>query len=53
MYRVVLKVDGEEFAQSVRVEADPVVPNAVVEPQRFGDEDEELGKKKAGKIDDY
>jgi hypothetical protein len=32
MYRVVLTVDGEEFTQSVRVEADPLVPDAVVAP---------------------
>jgi photosystem II stability/assembly factor-like uncharacterized protein len=32
MYRVVLSVDGEEFSQSVRVDADPLVPDAVVAP---------------------
>src|SRR5207247_3853687 len=29
-YRVVLVVDGQEFAQSLRVEADPTVPNSDV-----------------------
>jgi hypothetical protein len=28
MYRVVLTVDGKEFSQSVRVEADPTGPTA-------------------------
>ncbi len=31
-YRVVLTVDGQELAQSVRVEADPTVPGAVITP---------------------
>jgi len=29
LYRVVLEVDGKEFSQSIRIEADPVVPNAI------------------------
>ena len=29
MYRVVLDVDGREFAQSIRIEADPVIPGAI------------------------
>jgi photosystem II stability/assembly factor-like uncharacterized protein len=32
MYRLVLTVDGEEFVQSIRVEADPAVPNFVLTP---------------------
>ena len=52
MYRVVLNVDGEEQTQSVRVEADPAVPNAVVGPQRVDPEGEELGMKKDGRVDD-
>lgn len=51
MYRVVLNVDGEEFAQSVRVEADPVVPNAVVEPQRIDPEEIERAGKRDGRDD--
>src|SRR6202011_4836797 len=31
-YRLVLSVDGEEFTQSLHVENDPAVPNAVVAP---------------------
>jgi photosystem II stability/assembly factor-like uncharacterized protein len=30
LYRVVLNVDGQEFSQNVRVEADPSVPNAIM-----------------------
>jgi S1-C subfamily serine protease/photosystem II stability/assembly factor-like uncharacterized protein len=29
MYRIVLDVDGREFAQSIRIEADPIVANAL------------------------
>jgi photosystem II stability/assembly factor-like uncharacterized protein len=46
MYRVVLTVDGEEFSQGVRVEADPAVPDAVVEPQKIPDPDEDRAEKK-------
>ena len=52
MYRVVLNVDGEEQTQSVRVEADPAVPNAVVGPQRVDPEGEGLSMKKDGRVDD-
>jgi photosystem II stability/assembly factor-like uncharacterized protein len=44
-YRVVLSVDGVDYAQTLRVEADPNVPTAVLTP-------EEPGEKKPGKIDD-
>jgi hypothetical protein len=44
-YRVVLSVDGVDHAQTLRVEADPNVPTAVLTP-------EEPGEKKPGKIDD-
>ena len=30
LYRVVLNVDGEELAQSVRVEADPTTPATLI-----------------------
>jgi hypothetical protein len=32
-YRVVLTVDGAEFAQSLRVEPDPVLPGAIASPE--------------------
>jgi photosystem II stability/assembly factor-like uncharacterized protein len=32
-YRVVLTVDGTEYAQSLRVEPDPVLPSAIVTPE--------------------
>src|SRR5262249_33832020 len=41
VYRVVLNVDGQEFSQTVRVEADPAVPTAVVGPEMPGEEDKE------------
>ena len=41
-YRVVLSVDGEEFAQNVRVEPDPIVSDALMTGEQPGlDEDEE------------
>ena len=43
-YRVVLNVDGKEFAQNLRVEADPVVTDAVAgidEPYADTQEEEE------------
>jgi len=53
MYRVVLNVDGEEFTQSVRVDNDPAVPNAVVTPPDAprklpGEKDEEHDKDDGG-----
>ena len=43
MYRVVLDVDGREYAQSIKIEADPVIPNAIAAeememPERLRDE---------------
>jgi photosystem II stability/assembly factor-like uncharacterized protein len=38
LYRVVLTVDGKEFSQPIRVEADPVVPEASVGGELDGDE---------------
>jgi hypothetical protein len=41
-YRVVLTVDGKEFAQNLRVEADPVVADAVAGiDQPYADTEEE------------
>ncbi len=43
-YRVVLTVDGKEYAQNLRVEADPVVTDAVAgidEPYADTQEEEE------------
>jgi hypothetical protein len=37
MYRVVLSVDGQDYTQDLRVEADPSAPNGVI----IADEDEE------------
>lgn len=44
MYRVVLDVDGREYAQSLRIEADPVIPGAIAAeemelPERLRDEE--------------
>ena len=47
-YRVVLTVDGEEYTQTLRVEADPVVSNAVMSddgPNGDEEEEEELDRK--------
>jgi photosystem II stability/assembly factor-like uncharacterized protein len=33
IYRVVLTVDGQEFSQTVRVEADPSVPTMIITPE--------------------
>ena len=54
MYRVVLTVDGKEYAQSVRVEADPTLPPTVVTEQPEEDEEEvkEKEKEKPARIDD-
>jgi photosystem II stability/assembly factor-like uncharacterized protein len=41
VYRVVLNVDGQEFSQTLRVDADPAVPTAVVGPEMPGEEDKE------------
>ena len=32
-YRVILTVDGQEFAQTLRVEADPAVPTFIAAPE--------------------
>jgi hypothetical protein len=54
MYRVVLTVDGKEYVQSVRVEADPTLPPTVVTEQPEEDEEEvkEKEKEKPARIDD-
>ncbi len=45
-YRIVLTVDGEEFAQNLRVEPDPVVTDAVTtDDQPVMDEEEEEDQK--------
>src|SRR5207244_4620497 len=46
-YRVTLSVDGKEYSQALKIEADPNVPvgTAVEEPEL-------AGEKKAGRIDD-
>src|SRR5205807_1078493 len=49
MYRIVLSVDGQEFTQSLHVENDPVVPNAVMTPPELGQVDKE---QKQPRIDD-
>jgi hypothetical protein len=41
LYRVILSVDGQEFAQNLRVEPDPVAPQQMIAPERDGDEEEE------------
>jgi uncharacterized membrane protein YgcG len=39
-YRVVLTVDGQEFAQTVRVQSDPVVPEVSSANEELAEEDE-------------
>lgn len=41
MYRVVLTVNGEEYSQGIKVEPDPVVPDAVAAPPDRSDDEEE------------
>jgi hypothetical protein len=41
MYRVVLTVDGKEFSQGVRVEADPTAPAATGASDEMDDDEEE------------
>jgi hypothetical protein len=40
-YRVVLNVDGQEFTQTIRVEADPVVPETGLTNQETSMDDED------------
>jgi photosystem II stability/assembly factor-like uncharacterized protein len=40
MYRVLLTVDGQEQVQSLQIEPDPVVPDAVAAPEMKSDEDD-------------
>lgn len=44
-YRIILEVDGKEFSQSIRIEADPIVPNAIA----VTDEEMEEGYEKKEK----
>src|SRR5262249_28287247 len=41
MYRVVLSVDGQDYTQDLRVEADPSAPNGVIIADDDEDEDED------------
>ncbi len=41
MYRIVLTVDGEEYKQGLKVEPDPVTPNALFTDAPGADEDED------------
>jgi len=43
MYRVVLTVDGEELAQSLRVDPDPTAPAAVITEEAEKKEKKNLG----------
>ena len=52
MYRVVLTVDGEEMAQSVRVEADPTTPGAIITGDEQDEEEEHEKEMKGSRIDD-
>ncbi len=49
MYRVVLTVDGQEFAQGVRVDVDLTAPDAVLAVDAEEDEDEEEMEKEKEK----
>jgi photosystem II stability/assembly factor-like uncharacterized protein len=53
MYRVVLKVDDEEFKQGLKLEPDPTSPHAVVaDADDRDEEDEDLPQKIKSRIDD-
>jgi hypothetical protein len=55
MYRVVLTVDGQEFTQPLRIEADPSSPGALIAEDNDKDEDEDADRKPSQKpmrIDD-
>jgi hypothetical protein len=41
MYRVVLKVDGDELKQGLKLEADPITPDAVLTEPTNGEDDED------------
>jgi photosystem II stability/assembly factor-like uncharacterized protein len=41
MYRVVLTVNGQEFSQPIKLEADPTVPTAVANPVQVREEEPE------------
>jgi photosystem II stability/assembly factor-like uncharacterized protein len=44
LYRVILSVDGQDYAQNIRIEPDPVTPQAIASPD--GGEDEERQERK-------
>ncbi len=48
MYRVILTVDGQEFAQALRIEADPSAPAALIAEEN----DKQEPKPKPARIDD-
>ncbi len=54
-YRIVLTVDGKEFAQTLKVESDPIVADSVAaidEPYRNDEEEEEEQEQAGGQRDE-
>jgi hypothetical protein len=46
LYRVILTVDGQEFAQNLRVEPDPVAPQQQIAPEKENEEEREKNKRR-------
>jgi hypothetical protein len=44
MYRVVPSVDGQDYTQDLRVEADPSAPNGVIIADEEEDDEEDDGR---------
>jgi hypothetical protein len=51
VYRIVLTVDGQEFAQNLRIDTDPTMPANWVAPEPDAEKDTEEGEKRDRGID--